>query len=210
MNITELHSGDLPNTFCDSWVSSNGTVELRRATEDDFDWMIDLRNQVSVRRWFFDTRPIGASAGRSWLAARAKSNDDTVLIICHKATKRRVGTLGWICVKPVEGIYETGRLALDSAALRKLRKTGVPTHDLKQIPAQASHILGDYIFLKLNGSLICTEYKPDNILAAKLNAKLGFEQTGVGTDGRILCQLTRHRWQKLFKTPPCDEGSIFH
>ncbi len=179
--------------------SSNGIIKLRRAIEDDFDWMIALRNQTSVRQWFFDPRIIDSAAGRKWLAVRANSNDDTVLVICHKATDCRVGTLGWICANPDEGVYETGRLALDSAALRTLRKAGVPREVLDRMAIDACYTLRDYIFGSMKASVIRTEYKAGNVLAAKINAEVGLLQVDVGSDGRIVCQITRSRWQELLK-----------
>jgi len=188
-----------PNDLSIDCESRNRVITLRRATEDDFDWMIALRNQTSVRQWFFDPRIIDSVAGRSWLAARATSNDDTVLIICHKVTRCRVGTLGWTCANPDEGVYEAGRLALDLAALRTLRKTGVPREILNHIAIDACHTLCDYIFGNLKASVIRTEYMAGNVLAAKINAAVGLLQVDVGSDGRIVCQLTRNRWQELMK-----------
>jgi hypothetical protein len=180
-------------------VSSDGTIELRRATENDFDWMIALRNQPSVRQWFFDPRIIDPATGRTWLTARANSNDDTVLVIWHKATACRVGTLGWICANPDEGIYETGRLALDSAAIRTLRKAGVPREVLDRMAINACFTLRDYLFGSMKASVIRTEYKAGNVLAAKINVEVGMLQVDVGNDGRIACRITRSRWQELLK-----------
>lgn len=199
MNSTASHEDGAPkpNDLSIGYESSNGTIKLRRATEDDFDWMIALRNQSSVRQWFFDPRIIDSAAGRRWLAARANSNDDTVLVICHKATGCRVGTLGWICANPDEGVYDTGRLALDSAALRTLRKAGVPHEVLNRLAIDACNTLRDYIFGIMKASVIRTEYKAGNVLAAKINAAVGMLQVDVGSDGRNVCQITRGRWQEV-------------
>lgn len=203
MNSTVSHNDGAPkpNDLSIGCESSNSTIKLRRATEDDFDWMIALRNHTSVRKWFFDPQIIDSAAGRRWLAARANSNDDTVLVICHKATDCRVGTLGWICANPDEGIYETGRLALDSAALRTLRKAGVSREVLDRMAIDACNTLRDYIFEGMKASVIRTEYKAGNVLAAKINAAVGLLQVDVGSDGRIVCQITRSRWQELLPSP---------
>lgn len=201
MNGNDSHDGDetklsLLHVGCES---NSGTIKLRRAMEDDFDWMISLRNQASVRQWFFDPRIIDTSAGRTWLAARANSSEDTVLVICHKATDCRVGTLGWICANTDERVYETGRLALDSSALRKLYKAGVPREVLNRIAIDACQTLRDYLFGSMRANVIRTEYKAGNVLAAKINSEVGTLQTNVGSDGRIVCQITRSRWQVLLK-----------
>lgn len=180
--------------------SDNGTIILRRASETDFDWMIALRNLTSVRQWFFDPREIDSSSGRTWLAAKANSDDDTVLVIGHKATGCRVGTLGWTRSTRENGVYETGRLALDSAAVRKLLKAGVPREILNRIAIDACCTLRDYIFEQLKASVIRTEYMAGNILAARINAEVGMVRVDVGSDGRIVCQLTRSRWEELSKS----------
>ena len=51
----------------------------------------------------------------------------------------------------------------------------------------------------MKASVIRTEYKAGNVLAAKINAEVGLLQVDVGSDGRIVCQITRSRWQELLK-----------
>lgn len=201
MNGTASHDDGAPkpSDLSIGCESSNGTIKLRRATEDDFDWMIALRNQTSVRQWFFDPRIIDSAAGRSWLAARANSNDDTVLVICHKATACRLGTIGWICVNRNKRIFEAGRLALDAAALRKLRKMGVSHDVLSRVAIDAGLALRDHIFGVLGASILRTEHKPGNKLSAELIANAGLRPATVGSDGRIVCQLSRESWRALSK-----------
>lgn len=132
-----LASGEPKDGLARGYRSLSGVIVLRRATNDDFDWMTSLRNKDSVRKWFLDSRKIEPSAGRSWLAARASRDDDTLLIIAHAVTGCRVGTLGWICPDGEVGAFETGRLAIDAAAIRTLRKAGVTRDALGRIALDA-------------------------------------------------------------------------
>lgn len=179
-------------------IASFGIALLRRLDWTDLDWAVGLRNRPEVRQWFFDAQAVELSVGRDWLMRRADSDSDTLLVICHGESGRRVGTLGWMLADADRRVYETGRFVLGGTELRALlRERVAATSELKGLGADACLALREHLFSVRNASRIVTAYKPGNVLAARINESVGLQRTG-GEDGeRVACELTRERWLHL-------------
>jgi len=171
----------------------------------DYPFLIALRNQEGVRRWFLDDRVIELAAGIEWLAARACGHDDVLFLIRHRIRNINIGSIGWCHLDHDNGSVELGRLALDSAALRRLVRSGEPRSVIRNLALDASLALREHAFRHLGIDTIRTCYKPDNIAAAEINRACGMRicQAPENSPANLVyLQLTRTEWERILLPTP--------
>ena len=64
-------------------------LALRKATSADSQFILDLRNDLSARKFFFDSSPIDLSTHKKWF--RAKLNDPKSELFVIISNKEKAG-----------------------------------------------------------------------------------------------------------------------
>lgn len=79
-------------------------VKLGWPEEWEFDAITALRNELHVRKWFLDSRPLDPQANREWLRTGMKRPYEAVLSIRWKEDDSFLGTIGWSDWNAVKGL----------------------------------------------------------------------------------------------------------
>lgn len=90
-------------------------IILRPITEDDIEWIRQLRNQPQIRQWFFHTKELTVEEQRKWYETYVMNNTDYMYIAeLADGSNQRVGTCAVYNFDEEMNEAETGRLMVDS------------------------------------------------------------------------------------------------
>lgn len=150
-------------------------IQLTSPTPDDFGRLTELRNRDSIRRWFFDDRPLDPENNRKWLEANARRKDAKLLVIRSCIDNRFLGSAGWLHYDDSEGTIEFGRVAVDRAGYLALaRSLGYAP----RITDEAAFLLIGFAFRELGVLRIRTEVICGNHSSSALCLRAGFTLIG--------------------------------
>lgn len=150
---------------------SRGELELGWPVETEFDAITALRNSESVRQWFLDNRPLEQASNRLWLANGMRRPAEALLSIRRACDGLFLGTIGWSQWSPECSTADFGRLALDRVALARVTSSARRT--LRSIALGATIALRDFAFETMQLERATTSYIKGNVLAARVNERVG-------------------------------------
>lgn len=175
-------------------------IYLTSPKPDDFGHLTELRNRDSIRRWFFDDRPLDPENNRKWLEANARRKDAKLLVIRSCVDDRFLGSAGWLHLDDSVGSIELGRVAVDRPGYLALaRSLGYAP----RITDEVGSLLIGFAFHVLGVSRIRTEVISGNHSSAALCLRAGFtlvgQSIGFRPDGQSvpveIFELKRDEWE---------------
>lgn len=198
--MTTVNYGAVPITGV---LCGHGALVLGWPLETEFDAITAVRNSTAARQWFLDDQPLDVAANRLWLAEGIQRPAEALLSIRRSGDGLFLGTIGWSQWFPERATADFGRLALDRGALALSISSA--TQRLKSIALDATTALRDFAFEVMQLEYVTTSYITGNVLAARLNARVGMVVDRCITvrrpDGRkvemVELSLNRRRWLAL-------------
>lgn len=136
---------------------------LRKAIKDDMDFLLELRNEETVRASSINTELISKDSHEKWFAE--KISDANAFILIAEDDEQRIGQIRFdkIKGKPCAEV--------DVAVKSKKRGLGIGTEIVKRG--------SDMAFEFLDISKITSHIKPENAISARTFEKAGYKNNGV-------------------------------
>lgn len=142
-------------------------VDLRRVETSDLDLIADWRNTPAIWQHFFNPLPIIHSRQKQWLKALRQDDSKLLLMIVHRQDRLPIGTIGLDRIDLRNQSAEIGNLLIGNA---KYAGRG--------LAREASALLMDQAFYKMNLRRIYLYVFADNRRAIRLYHSLGFKEEG--------------------------------
>jgi diamine N-acetyltransferase len=153
-------------------VLNNERILLVPISKDDTNFVLSLRNNLTVAKNFFSDPPMYDYEHNSWLNSR--DNNDLDFIIYENEKKVRIGR---ISIRNIDFKNQKGEYGI---VLN-------PDFTGKGFAYDASVILINYVFDNLPINKLYLEVFESNLKAIKLYEKLGFEKEGLFIEEYFKC-----------------------
>ncbi|MBI3985471.1 MAG: GNAT family N-acetyltransferase [Lentisphaerae bacterium] len=142
-------------------------IVLRRVETSDLGLIAAWRNTPAIWRCFFNTLPIAHSQQGKWLKALRLDDSKLLFMIVARRTNRPIGTIGLDHIDQRNQSAEYGNLVI-----------GVSEQRGRGFAREASALLLDFAFSRMNLRRISLYVFAGNQPAVRLYRSLGFKQEG--------------------------------
>lgn len=150
-----------------NYILNSKRLKLRQVKPDDLKYLMNWRNQDTIKKWFFSTDLITKKQQLDWYAKYLKDNTDIMFILERQEYPNTpIGTAGLYQIDSLNHSAEFGRLMIgNQAALGK------------GLGKESTEIICCFALNDLNLDKIYLEVFKKNKKAVKIYDQLGFTAT---------------------------------
>ena len=142
-------------------------IKLRPVEESDLTLLVEWRNNPAIWASFFNKFPLSHTGQRGWYKAVSEDRSRLFLMIQALDSKEAIGTIGFDRIDPVNQVAEYGNALI---ALERFKGKG--------LAREATMLLLEYGFARLNLNRIFLHVLVDNEPATRLYRRCGFREEG--------------------------------